>query len=184
MIKMSYVKKSIITAVCIALCVLLPMAFHAIPNAGNILGPMHIPVLLCGLICGWPFGLLCGIAGPAISSLMTGMPVIAYLPSMIIELAVYGLVAGLVMQLIKTKSTYANLYISLIAALLSGRVVAGITRALIFSPGSYSMSAWITSYFITCWPGLLLQLALIPSIVFALQKAKLIPGCYSYSNEL
>ncbi|MDL2301701.1 ECF transporter S component [Lachnospiraceae bacterium OttesenSCG-928-D06] len=178
MLKMSYVKKSIITAACIALCVLLPMAFHAIPNAGNILGPMHIPVLLCGLICGWPFGLLCGIAGPLISSLLTGMPVIAYLPSMMIELAVYGLVAGLLMQLVRTKHIYVDLYLSLIAALLCGRIIAGVTKALIFSSGSYSMSAWITSYFITCLPGLLLQLAFIPTIVFALEKARLIPKRY------
>ena len=63
MMKLSYVKKAILTAACIALCVVLPMAFHAIPNAGNIYCPMHMPVLLCGLVCGWPFGLLCGVAG-------------------------------------------------------------------------------------------------------------------------
>ena len=72
--KLSYVKKAILTAACIALCVVLPMAFHAIPNAGNIYCPMHMPVLLCGLVCGWPFGLLCGAAGPVVSSLFTGMP--------------------------------------------------------------------------------------------------------------
>ena len=72
--KMSPVKKSIITAVCIALCVVLPQAFHAIPNAGSIYCPMHIPVLLRGLICGWQYGLLCGIAGPLMSALITGMP--------------------------------------------------------------------------------------------------------------
>lgn len=72
--KMSPVKKSIITAVCIALCVVLPQAFHAIPNAGSIYCPMHIPVLLCGFICGWQYGLLCGIAGPLVSALITGMP--------------------------------------------------------------------------------------------------------------
>ena len=72
--KMTSVKKSIITAVCIALCVVLPQAFHAIPNAGTIYCPMHIPVLLCGLVCGWSYGLLCGIAGPLLSSLITGMP--------------------------------------------------------------------------------------------------------------
>ena len=75
--QMSYVKRSILTAVCIALCVVLPMAFHAIPNAGSIYCPMHIPVLLCGLLAGWPFGLLCGLAGPVLSSLLTGMPATA-----------------------------------------------------------------------------------------------------------
>lgn len=176
--KLSYVKKSIITAACIALCVVLPMAFHAIPNAGSIYGPMHIPVLLCGLICGWPFGLLCGLAGTTLSSLLTQMPPMAYLPSMLVELAAYGLIAGAVMQFVRTKRIYVDLYISLIAALVLGRIIAGISKALIFSAGSYSMAAWVTSYFVTALPGLLIQLALIPTIVFALEKAKLIPARY------
>ena len=78
--KMSYVKKSIITAACIALCVILPMAFHAIPNGGSIFSPMHIPVLLCGLICGPLFGLLCGIAGPCLSSLCIVASYAVFLP--------------------------------------------------------------------------------------------------------
>lgn len=178
MMKLSYVKKAILTAACIALCVVLPMAFHAIPNAGNIYCPMHMPVLLCGLICGWPFGLLCGVAGPALSSLFTGMPSMAYLPSMVIELAVYGLIAGLLMQMIHTKKLFGDLYISLIGALLAGRIAAGASRALIFAPGSYSMAAWATSYFVTALPGLVIQLALLPAIAFALEKARLIPVRY------
>ena len=91
--KMTTVKKSIITAVCIALCYVLPLMFHGIQNAGSIFCPMHIPVFICGLICGWPYGLLCGIAGPLLSSALTGMPPAAMLPSMMVELAVYGAVA-------------------------------------------------------------------------------------------
>ena len=128
--KMSAVKKSIITAVCIALCVVLPQAFHAVPNAGAIYLPMHIPVLLCGLICGWSYGLLCGLAGPALSALLTGMPPAAVLPGMLVECGVYGLAAGLLMQLVRTKHLYADLYISLAAAMLLGRVVSGIAKAL------------------------------------------------------
>ena len=108
---LSYVKKAIITAACIALCVVLPTAFHAIPNAGSILSPMHIPVLLCGMICGWPMGLLCGIAGPVMSSLITQMPSFAYLPSMLVELAVYGLITGLAMKTVtatKVEFTESN----------------------------------------------------------------------------
>lgn len=178
MMKLSYVKKAILTAACIALCVVLPMAFHAIPNAGNIYCPMHMPVLLCGLVCGWPFGLLCGVAGPALSSLFTGMPSMAYLPSMVIELAAYGLIAGFLMQVIHTKKFLGDLYISLIAALLAGRIAAGASRALIFAAGSYSIGAWATSYFVTALPGLVIQLALLPAIAFALEKARLIPVRY------
>ena len=173
--KMSAVKKSIITAVCIALCVVLPQAFHAVPNAGAIYLPMHIPVLLCGLICGWSYGLLCGLAGPALSALLTGMPPAAVLPGMLVECGVYGLAAGLLMQLVRTKHLYADLYISLAAAMLLGRVVSGIAKALIFSAGSYSMVSWVAGSFVTALPGIVIQLALLPSIVYALMGARLIP---------
>ena len=175
--KMSVVKKSILTAVCIALCVVLPQAFHAVPNAGSVYLPMHIPVLLCGLICGAPYGLLCGLAGPALSHLFTGMPPIGMLPAMLVECAVYGLIAGLVM-VIKTKKLYLDLYLSLIAAMLAGRIVSGIAKALIFSAGEYSIALWVTSSFVTSLPGIIIQLALIPAIVFALMKARLIPERY------
>ena len=181
--KMSAVKKSIITAVCIALCVVLPQAFHAVPNAGAIYLPMHIPVLLCGLICGWSYGMLCGLAGPALSALLTGMPPAAVLPGMLVECGVYGLAAGLLMQLLRTKHLYADLYISLAAAMLLGRVVSGIAKALIFSAGSYSMASWVAGSFVTALPGIVIQLALLPSIVYALMRARLIPQRYPKDEE-
>ncbi len=176
--KMTTVKKSIITAVCIALCYVIPLMFHGIQNAGSIFCPMHIPVFICGLICGWPYGLLCGIAGPLLSSALTGMPPVAILPSMMVELAVYGAAAGLMMKLVHTKSTYADLYISLITAIVCGRVLAGVAKALIFARGSYSMAAWVAANVVTSWPGTVIQLVFIPSIVFALMKANLIPQRY------
>lgn len=176
--KMSSVKKSIITAVCIALCYVIPLMFHGIQNAGSIFCPMHIPVFICGLICGWQYGLLCGIAGPALSSALSGMPPVAILPSMMVELAAYGTAAGLMMKLVRTKSTYADLYISLIVAIVCGRVLAGLAKALIFARGSYSMSAWIAGSVVTSWPGTVIQLVFIPTIVFALMKSHLIPERY------
>ena len=176
--KMSNVKKSIITAVCIALCYVIPLMFHGIQNAGSIFCPMHIPVFICGLICGWQYGLLCGIAGPALSSALSGMPPVAILPSMMVELAAYGTAAGLMMKLVRTKSTYADLYISLIVAIVCGRVLAGLAKALIFARGSYSMSAWIAGSVGTSWPGTVIQLVFIPTIVFALMKSHLIPERY------
>lgn len=181
--KMSNVKKSIITAVCIALCYVIPLMFHGIQNAGNIFCPMHIPVFICGLICGWQYGLLCGIAGPALSSALSSMPPVAILPSMMVELAVYGTVAGLMMKLVRTKSTYADLYISLIVAIVCGRVLAGLAKALIFARGSYSMSAWIAGSVVTSWPGTVIQLVFIPTIVFALMKSHLIPERYPKTED-
>ena len=177
--KLSHIKRITFTAVCLALCVVLPLALHMIPNAGSVISPMHIPVLLCGLICGWPYGLICGLLAPVLSSAITGMPPAAYMPPMIVELAVYGVVGGLVFQLIRTKNLFADLYISLVSAMLLGRVVAGAARALIFAAGNYSMSVWFTSYFVTSLPGILIHLILVPVIFIALTQAHLIPKRYA-----
>jgi thiamine transporter ThiT len=181
--KMSHLKKSIVTAACIALCVVLPMALHSVPGAGRIFLPVHIPVLLCGLLCGWPFGLLAGLAGPLLSSLLTGMPPSASLPSIMLELVTYGAVSGIGMQWVRTQKLYADLYVSLVSAMLVGRILAGVSWALIFAPGSYSMAIWTTSFFLTSLPGMAIQLALIPSAVVALEAARLIPKRYPKQRQ-
>jgi len=165
-------------AVCVALCVVLPIAFHSIPDAGTVFLPMHIPVLICGMICGWPYGLLCGLMGPLVSSALTGMPPIAFLPSMMVECGTYGLVSGLMLKYVHTKRTYADLYIALVTAMIAGRIVSGIAKALIFTPG-LAMSAWITASFVTALPGILIQLIFLPSVVCTLMKAKVIPQRYA-----
>ncbi|MDO4542791.1 MAG: ECF transporter S component, partial [Bacillota bacterium] len=169
--EMSAVKKSIITAVCISFCVVLPQAFHAIPDAGATLCPIHIPVLLCGFICGWPYGLLCGLAGPLLSSLFTGMPSIISLPPMMAECAVYGCITGILIQILNTGRTYIDLYISLISAMLAGRIVAGLVKAFLFTQGEFSIAIWIATYFISSLPGIIIHLILIPNVIFALMKA-------------
>jgi uncharacterized membrane protein len=171
---MSKIKRLVLSALFIALCVVLPIVFHAIPNAGSIVLPMHLPVLLCGMLCGWPFGLACGILGPLLSSLLTGMPPMAVLPSMLCELAVYGLLTGLLMGRIKTGKRIIDIYIPLICAMLTGRVFYGILNALIFKAGSYTIMVWLTSAFITSLPGILIQLILIPILIYILEKARLI----------
>lgn len=177
--KMSSVTKCVTTAVLMALCVILPMALHFIPNAGVMLSPMHLPVLLCGFICGWPYGLICGLIGPLFSSMITGMPPMGpVLYGMIIELAVYGLVSGLMMKLVRTGKTIIDLYLSLIPAMLAGRIVGGLAKALVFSAGSYSFKAWATAYFVSSLPGIVLQLILIPVLYLALQRARLVPTRY------
>ena len=181
--KFSYVKKMVFSAVCVALCVVLPIAFHAIPDAGTVFLPMHIPVLLCGLACGWPFGFVTGLLGPLLSSLVTGMPPAAKLPGMMVECATYGLVTGLMMLLVKTKSYTADLYISMITAMLLGRTVAGLAKAWIFTPGTPAF-AWVTTSLVAGIPGIVLQLVLMPLVVFALTKAKLLPARYPNGEAL
>ena len=171
-VKMTY------TAILIACGIALPFAFHAIPEAGKLISPMHIPVLLCGLICGFPCGMCCGILTTLLSSLLTGMPGPASLPAMLCELAVYGLVSSLLMQFVRTKNLYLDIYISLLGAMLSGRIVYGVLNSLIFSAGRYSLQIWATSAFVTAIPGIIIQVIAIPVIVLALQKARLIESRY------
>ncbi len=172
-------KKIITTAACIALCVILPMIFHLIPDGGALFSPMHIPVLICGLLCGWQFGFACGILGPIVSHLLTGMPGLGFLPNMMIELALYGLMTGLMMKVVRTGKTYTDVLISLISAMLIGRVLMGIIVYLFFSKGNYGISAWFASYFVGSIPGIIAHIILVPIIVLALMKARLVPQRYS-----
>ena len=158
-------------ALCIALCVVLPMAFHAIANAGMIFLPMHIPVLL--------YGLVCGVLGPVLSGVLTGMPGPAVLPGMMVECGVYGLVCGLMMLRVHTGKLYADLYISQITAMLLGRVLSGVCKALLFAPATFSIAAWATASFVTGLPGIIIQLVLLPSLVVALTKARLLRVRYA-----
>ena len=174
---MSHIKKLVLTAVCGALCLVVPMAFHSIPNGGLIFLPMYIPVLLCGMLCGWPYGLACGIIGPALSSLITGMPLPAVLPGILVDCAVHGCVAGLLMGLLRTGNRYADLYLSLVPAMLLGRMISGIVKKLILTPG-LSFTAWATASFVTALPGIAIQLILIPALILGLERAKLIPKRY------
>lgn len=176
--KMNSIKKLCLTAVFIALCVVLPMAFHSV-GLGSTFSPMHIPVLMCGLICGGGYGLVCGLVGPLLSSMITGMPGAAMLPSMVPELMAYGLLTGLMMGKVKTGKVLADLYICLGSAMLLGRVVGGIGKALFFTGGeSYSIAMWVSGYFVTSVPGIICHLVVIPILISTLMRAKLLPKRY------
>lgn len=172
--KMFSIQKIVVTALLIAVGIILPLAFHSIADAGRIFLPMHIPVLLCGIVCGMPYGFACGIITPLLSSLFTGMPPVAILPSMLCELAAYGAVSGLLIRYVRLKNLYVNVYIALIGAMLFGRIFYGILNALIFNAGEYSMQIWLTAAFVAALPGVVIQIVVVPAVVVALQKAKLI----------
>lgn len=175
---MSTIKKSTLCAMCIALCYVLPIAFHSI-GLGSILSPMHIPVLLCGLVCGPFFGLICGIIGPCLSSLLSGMPPVMMLVRMIPELAVYGLAGGMMMKL-HTGRTISDVYISLTAAMIAGRIAGGIATAVFFAvtSGVYSIALWMTGYFVEAVPGIIAHLVLVPVLYMTLERARVIPCRY------
>lgn len=183
---MSSVKRSCICAVCIALCYVLPLVFHAF-GAGEVFLPMHIPVLLCGLLCGAGYGAFCGVAGPVLSCVLSGMPSATGLITMGPELCVYGLVCGLMLRFIHTRSTYADLYLALIAAMLLGRVAGGVARVLFYLSGvsgmtTLSMPLLVSTYFVQSIPGIITQLIVLPTLVFTLMKARLIPERYPKKN--
>ena len=180
MATMSSAKRITLCAVCIALCYALPIAFHSV-GLGSALSPMHIPVLLCGLVCGGGSGLICGIVGPILSSVLSGMPPMTMLVRMIPELCVYGLAGGLAMKYIRTGSSVADVYISQIIAMIAGRIVGGIASAICFtgSSGVYSLGLWAASYFVEAVPGIVAHLVLVPVLVLSLQQAKLAPRRYA-----
>ena len=166
----STTKKLLSCALFISICVLPPNPFHVIPNAGSIFLPMHIPVLICGLFCGAPYGLVCGMITPFLSSMTTGMPPAMILPQIMIELAVYGLVTGLCEKHINIKNEMSKLYMSLIIAMLVGRIVNGLINTFVLSTQGYTLSVFMTASFITCLPGIILQLIVVPILVRILNK--------------
>lgn len=160
--------KLVLAGLFTAIGLALPVAFHAMSLSGSIFLPMHIPVLLCGLICGWKYGLVTGIAIPLLSSVLTGMPpVYPVAIAMAFELATYGAVIGLL-------SRKMNTILALIIAMLSGRAVLGIANVALLglSGKSYAWSAFIAGAFVTALPGIIMQLILVPVIFAILQKNK------------
>lgn len=176
---MTATHKMTTAAFLLALGILLPMAFHAIPNAGSIFAPMHLPVLLAGFICGPFYGALLGLLTPLMSFLFTGMPPVSVLPGMMVELFAYGLVSGLLYRLIKTKHLLLDVYLSLVIAMLVGRTLGGLTNWCLYLAGrgakAYTWATFFTAYFVVSWPAILIQVIAVPSILMALLKAHLIP---------
>ena len=162
------IKNLILAALFLALGILLPMPFHVV-GAGSAFLPMHIPVLLCGLICGWQYGALCGFIVPLLSSLFTGMPpIFPTAPAMMLELCAYGVMTGLLYRRAKQ-----NIYVSLIGSMLAGRVVSGLANAVFMGMAgkAYGFSMFLTGAFVTALPGIVIQLIAVPLIVMALEKA-------------
>lgn len=160
------------TALCIALGLLLPTVFHVFGTGiGTAFLPMHIPVLLCGLLCGWQYGAACGILVPLLSSVLTGMPPIFPMgTSMMVELCAYGVLTGILYQ-----KFHRNVYVSLVGAMLGGRVIYGLVNAVFMGVAGkpYGFATFLSGAFVTAWPGILLQLVVVPLLVLTLQKSGL-----------
>ena len=158
----------------LALAYVMPFLTGQIQQIGKMLCPMHIPVLLCGFICGAPYGLVVGALAPILRSVTLGMPVL--FPSataMAFELAVYGFMAGFLYKALPKKKI--NIYASLIGAMVVGRIVWGITMFCImgFDFSKFGLTAFWIRAFVNAIPGIILQIILIPIVVMLLEKAKL-----------
>ena len=170
---MTKTKKLVLTALFISIGIVLPQMLAPVPSVRAMLSPMHIPALLCGLIAGPSAGLVTGLVVPLLSHLIFGMPMAGMLPGMVIELGTYGLAAGLAMKM-KKISFLPRVYVSLILAMLAGRITAGLVNAFVIQVGKYSRQTWIVSYFIGTAPAMVIQIIVIPLLVMALVKAHLI----------
>ena len=161
-------------AVCLALCLVLPFLTGQIPQIGSKLLPMHIPVLLCGFLCGPVWGLAVGLIAPILRSLLFGMPpLFPTAAAMAFELAAYGFLSGLFYKLLPKKTPY--LYLSLILAMIGGRLIWGLAQTVFMGMAgkSFTLAAFWAGAFANAWPGIILQLVLIPPVVAVLKKAKL-----------
>lgn len=161
-------KKIIISAFFLAIGLVLPSIFHMFGGAGKIFLPMHIPVILCGFICGWQYGLVCGIITPLLSSVLTGMPVlIPFGISMMFELGAYGMISGFLYNRFNK-----NILVSLVIAMIGGRVVSCIAKIIILGVANkpFAFSMFLTGAFVTALPGIIIQLVLIPILMMSLKK--------------
>lgn len=170
-------RKLTISAMLFALGLVLPFLTGQIPQIGSMLLPMHIPVFLCGLICGWRFGAMVGFLLPVVRSALFGMPVMfPTAVAMAFELCTYGFVAGVVYF----RAGYfcmKSLYRAIVIAMVAGRVVwAGAMMLLMgINGGAFTFEMFAAGAFLNAIPGIIVQLVLIPIVMVALGKTKLIP---------
>lgn len=166
------VRKMILSGFFLALAYVLPFLTGQVPKIGSMLCPMHIPVLLCGFICGPLWGLTVGVIAPLFRSLTLGMPVL--FPSavcMSLELAVYGLMTGLMYRLLPKKRLF--LYCSLLIAMATGRLVWGLAMLICMGikGGSFGFNAFLAGAVTNALPGIAVQIIIIPLIVAAVKRS-------------
>lgn len=157
----------------LAMALVFPFITGQMQSFGAALCPMHLPVLLCGFICGARYGAVVGAAAPLLRFSLFGMPVFWNAVPMTFELCAYGLFAGLLYALLPKKAVYT--YVSLICAMLAGRAVWGIASATLagLRETAFGLEAFWLSAFAGSLPGILLQIALVPAVVLALKRAHL-----------
>lgn len=163
--------KVVLSAMFLAIGIVLPFITMNIPTIGNMLCPMHIPVMLCGIICGWQYGLAVGLITPILRGIMFGMP--ALMPngvSMACELATYAVVIALMYDFLPKKKI--NIYLALLTSMVAGRIVWGIVRMAIagITGNGFTFGMFIAGALTMAIPGIIIQLIIIPPLVILLKK--------------
>ena len=167
----THIKKLILAALFLAMAMVLPFLTGQIPEVGAMLCPMHIPALLCGFFCGWPWGLMVGIVAPLLRSVTFGMPpMFPVAICMAFELATYGAVSGALYQKLPKKKS--SIYVALLVAMVVGRLVWGAAQFVCMGldPAAYGFAAFWAGAITSAIPGIIVQIVLIPLLVMALEK--------------
>ena len=157
------IRKLTYSALYLAIALVLPFLTGQIPEIGSMLCPMHIPALLCGFVCGWPWGLAVGFVSPLLRALLFGMPTAYTAVAMAFELAAYGAVSGILYRIFPRRNW--SVYVTLIAAMIVGRLVWGGVQ--------FDRSLFLAGAVTNALPGILVQIILIPILVITMEKAKL-----------
>ena len=168
-------RNTVVAALMLAVAYILPNFTGNIPKIGAMLLPMHLPTILCGFLCGGFWGMAVGFLAPLMRSAILGMPpMFPTAIAMAFEMAAYGLTAGVLYR--RFPKTLSGIYAALIGAMVCGRVVWGAVMALLLAGGDgFTLSAFVAGAFVNAIPGIVLQLAAIPALVSALEKARLSP---------
>ena len=177
------IRNMVLSALMLALGFVLPFLTGQIPQIGSALLPMHIPVLLCGFICGPWWAAAVGAVCPILRSLVFGMPpMYPTAIAMAFELAAYGLISGLLYRLLPRKPI--SPYISLLGAMIGGRVVWGAVRLImtVGTESTFPMSAFIAGAVTTAIPGIILQIVVIPILVLILEKYGFTQGAKNFAG--
>lgn len=161
------------SALYLAIALILPFLTGQIPEIGAMLCPMHIPALLCGFVCGWPWGLAVGFLSPPLRSLLFGMPTAYSAIAMAFEMGVYGAVSGALYRVLPRRPWC--IYAALVSAMVAGRMVWGAVQFLLagLQHTEFNLSLFLAGAVTTAIPGILLQLVLIPLLVAAMERAGL-----------
>lgn len=160
----------VLTGIFIGMGILFPIMFNMIGMSGSVFLPMHIPVMLAGIVCGAFYGMTAGIVVPFISSFISGTPAIYPVAVyMAFELAAYGILCGLL-------SRRLGIILTLAISMIGGRLVLAVAQLILLGAAGrqFTLEGFITASFITAVPGIILQFVAVPVIVRALRKNRMI----------